>query len=128
MIVIDTMTQIIAGSVAILLITALSFISIKLLLSRRKIANLLLQEILDKMVLQDSLDKVSEEYQSLSIQGSDGFVKFLSESREWAFSYIEEVQQSIVDLDKAMISMNDEEIAKAYKKLLEHLPKTGNEK
>lgn len=89
---------------------------------------MLLQEILDKMVLQDSLDKISEEYQSLSIQGSDGFVKFLSESREWAFSYIEEVQQSIVDLDKAMISMDEEEISKAYKKLLEHLPKTGNEK
>lgn len=128
MIVMDTLTQIVAGSVAIFLILALTFINIRLLFSRKKIANLLLQEILDKMVLQDSLDKLSEEHGALSIQGSDGFVKFLSQSREWAFGYIEEVQQSIVELDVAMNSLEEEKISSAYKKLLEHLPKTDNEK
>lgn len=28
-----------------------------------------------------------------SLTGNDGFVKFLSDSREWAFAYIEEVQK-----------------------------------
>jgi HEAT repeat protein len=31
------------------------------------------------------------------IEQSDGFVKFLSESREWAFNYIEDVQKQISD-------------------------------
>jgi len=29
------------------------------------------------------------------LENSDGFVRFLSESREWAFDYIERVQESI---------------------------------
>ncbi len=31
------------------------------------------------------------------IEQSDGFVKFLSDSREWAFNYIEDVQKQISD-------------------------------
>lgn len=124
MIVSDTVTQIVAGSIALLLVTALSFISIKLYVERRRVTNLLVQAMLDKVVFKDALDKVSEEYKGLSVQGSDGFVKFLSQSREWAFGYIEEVQRSISELEVAMNSMEEEKISSSYKKLLEHLPKT----
>jgi hypothetical protein len=37
----------------------------------------------------------------VSIEQTDGFVKFLSESRDWAFNYIEDVQSSIKSLKDA---------------------------
>lgn len=126
MILVDTIVQIVAGSIALLIIAALSFTSIRLYIARKKVTNLLVQSMLDKVVLKEALDKVSEEYQGLSVQGSDGFVKFLSQSREWAFGYIEEVQRSIAELEVAMNSMEEEKISSAYKKLLEHLPKTDS--
>ena len=33
-----------------------------------------------------------------SIENSDGFVKFVSKSRDWAFEYIETVQKDLFDL------------------------------
>jgi hypothetical protein len=62
----------------------------------------------------------------ISIQETDGFVKFLSESRESAFIYIEEVQQSIKELATAMDSASSTNIEMAYKSLLKHLPKEEN--
>jgi hypothetical protein len=47
--------------------------------------------------LQEELDKRD----NVSVEQTDGFVKFLSESRDWAFSYIEDVQNSIKSLKDA---------------------------
>ena len=47
--------------------------------------------------LQEELDKRD----NVSIEQTDGFVKFLSESRDWAFNYIEDVQSSIKSLKDA---------------------------
>ena len=85
--------------------------------------NALVQTTLDKMTLEDGLDKLSQEYELMTGNGSDGFIKFLSESREWAFSYIEEVQSSIKSLSEAMALGDETQIAKAYAELVKHLPK-----
>jgi hypothetical protein len=97
--------------------------NVRLFVSRRKLSNHLLQAVLDKVAIEDAYSKLSQEYDTLSLQETDGFVKFLSESRAWAFTYIEDVQKSILDLSVAMESGLDAEIAKAYAKLQSHLPK-----
>jgi hypothetical protein len=37
-----------------------------------------------------------------SLEQTEGFLKFISDSRDWAFEYIEEVQQALQDFDLQM--------------------------
>lgn len=51
--------------------------------------------MLDRVVLSKKLESEVDARQATSIEKTDGFIKFLSESRDWAFEYIENVQQAI---------------------------------
>jgi heme/copper-type cytochrome/quinol oxidase subunit 2 len=115
--------EIIAASILVVVIGILSVANVRLMISSRKISANLIQLTLDNMVLQESIDKLSQEYENLNLKESDGFVKFLSDSRAWAFEYIEKVQESIKELNLAMEDGVDEKIAAAYQDLLSHLPK-----
>ena len=81
-----------------------------------------------------------EEQQTKEIEKSDGFLKFVSESRDWAFSYIEDVQDKLSEFDKRMSSIVEyysiygpeteglhidllNKISEAYKDLKSALPK-----
>jgi hypothetical protein len=79
------------------------------------------QLVIDKAALSDEVDRLSfiiNNFDDLN----NGFVKFLSESRESAFQYISDVQSVIGQLKTAM-SLNDEEsISKSYKELISFLP------
>jgi hypothetical protein len=55
-----------------------------------------LQAELDKLALYVKIEELQKEA-SLSTQGNDGFLKFVSQSRDWAFGYIEEAQTAIKD-------------------------------
>lgn len=83
--------------------------------------NLLVKSIvevtLDKMALQKKVDEAS-----MSPSETEGFIKFLSQSREWAFGYIEEVQKSIENLKIAMQDGNEDKINKAYEDVVSFLP------
>lgn len=50
------------------------------------------QEAINNAALKVEYGKLDQEFNSLKIEKNDGFVKFLSDSREWAFNYIEEAQ------------------------------------
>ncbi len=53
----------------------------------------LLQERIDKNII---IDKISKDLDKAKpIEQTDGFIKFISESRDLAFSYIEEAQKGI---------------------------------
>ena len=43
-----------------------------------------------------------QQVENMKLEKSDDFVKFLSDSREMAFSYIEDVQVKIVEFDKLL--------------------------
>jgi len=118
-----SIAELLAFSVILVVIVVLAINNVRLFVSRRRLSNHLLQAVLDKVAIEDAYSKLSQEYDTLSLQETDGFVKFLSESRAWAFTYIEDVQKSILDLSVAMESGLDAEIAKAYAKLQSHLPK-----
>lgn len=115
-------------------------------LSRSKVnlenvAKLYMEKLIEYKILQETLEKTYEEKMALEAEKSDGFVKFLSDSRDWAFQYIENVQKSLNDFDEKIqpilkwtdkySEVNGEspnskslkEISEAYKELREVLPK-----
>lgn len=86
-----------------------------------KLTATITQLLLDKQAIADELDRLS----FISANSTDienGFIKFLSETRESAYAYIEDVQSTIVELQAAMESGKDENIAVAYQKLINLLP------
>lgn len=107
----------------IVIVTILLVNNIRLFIQNKSMTNELVQVTVDKMALENSLDKLVGEYELLSMQETDGFIKFLSESRDWAFEYIEDVQGAIGRLVLAMNSADEDAIAAAYAELIKHLPK-----
>ena len=98
------------------------------------------QALINMNILVDDLKKKLEEQKNLPIDKSEGFIKFLSDSREMAFRYIERVQESVkvfVEDIEPEINYFDEygivgdayphyysmkKISQAYKQLRELLP------
>ena len=120
------LVEMIVFSSVIVLIALLVANNIRLALQNKNLVASMVQFSMDKIGLEQALDKISSEYDLISMQETDGFVKFLSESRESAFVYIEEVQQSIKELATAMDSASSTNIEIAYKNLLKYLPKEEN--
>jgi hypothetical protein len=80
--------------IATIFILLISVISLKL--KNRRLAVELLQSTIDHNII---LTKFAEELKSkedTSIEKTDGFLKFISESRDLAFEYIEKVQESLI--------------------------------
>lgn len=48
------------------------------------------------MEIRDLNNKIDQ----LELQQTDGFVNFISTSRDWAYAYIETVQEQLVEFDK----------------------------
>jgi hypothetical protein len=90
---------------------------IRLRVRRLALLKLVVELNVDKMILQDELIA-----KNATPSETEGFIKFLSESREWAFDYIENVQKSINILSEAKASGDDEKINKAYDELIAYLP------
>jgi hypothetical protein len=59
-----------------------------------KLTKNLIQLIIDNDIM---LNKMQEKNNEKDIEQTEGFVKFLSESREWAFEYIETVQDGLTN-------------------------------
>ena len=78
--------------------------------------------MLDKAVLVTEFAKVLEKQNSQSIEETDGFLKFVSDSRDWAFTYIEDIQQALLSYDVALSTDDAAVINVAYKKLISFLP------
>ena len=86
----------------------------------------LVQAEIDKNLLFDKIKEFDQRIESIKLERSDEFVKFLSESREAAFTYIEDVQVAINALKTSVDNNDEEETALAHKHLFELLPKQEN--
>lgn len=115
----------IAFAVSLLLLVVLSYTAIVFGMKSRKLASELVQLNMDKIVLLSKLEKEIEARESKSVEQTDGFVKFLSESRDWAFKYIEDVQKSIQALKTSVQSGYDTE--EELKQLFDFLPENNKE-
>jgi hypothetical protein len=71
--------------------------NLKLRSRTRKLSAQVVQIALDKAVISEQLKKVLDQKDSESIEQSEGFLKFISQSREWAFDYIEQVQAALLE-------------------------------
>lgn len=93
----------ISFSVFLILLVAISYAAIVFGVKSKRLAAENAQLKIDKIVLIDRLEKSIQASESQSLEQTDGFVRFLSESRDWAFKYIEDVQKAI-DAVKVSVS------------------------
>lgn len=119
-------SQLVILSLIFSLIALLSISTTFFYLKYRKANNEITSYAIKMLALEQTIDRMVEEIDLLSMKESDGFVKFLSDSREWAFNYIEEVQSAIESLEVAMESEDNQKIRDAYTELLKHLPGQEN--
>ncbi len=94
---------------------------IRFRLRSKRLTASVVQLIIDKNAISEELDRLSF-ISSNSTDIENGFIKFLSETRESAYDYIADVQAAILELKSAMDSGKDEEIAQSYNKLIGFLP------
>ena len=111
--------------VLIILSSLFAITSTMLLISTAKREKRVRQLTLDKAVLITEFAKVLEKQNNQSIEETEGFLKFVSDSRDWAFTYIEDVQQAIQAYDVALSTDDAVVINLAYKKLISFLPDEG---
>lgn len=89
-------------SFSLLLVSTLSFVYliIKTTAQKKKLLGMYIQSEMDKHLLIQKLEELSNEISTIKLSESDGFVKFISQSRDWAFQYIEEVQKALNEFDE----------------------------
>jgi hypothetical protein len=80
----------------VVLVVSLTISVINLKVKNRKLAKELLQSTLDHNIALTLLAEELKKREDVSIEKTDGFLKFISESRDLAFEYIEKVQDSLV--------------------------------
>lgn len=99
----------------------LSIVAIVLKIKNNKIISVVAQLFVDKSILSEEIDRLSFIVNNGPSIEND-FIKFLSDSRDGAYEYIEKVQTAIEALYKAMESDKENEIDRTYKELLKFLP------
>jgi threonyl-tRNA synthetase len=82
--------------VTILVVVTLLISVVKLKLKNRKLAAELLQTTLDQNILLTRLAEELKKREEVSVEKTDGFLKFISDSRDLAFEYIEAIQEALV--------------------------------
>jgi len=105
---------IIYGSFIALLIGSFG-LNIDAWLKNKRLAESNLSMALEKYVLGKKLEAILNQNESKKLEKDDGFIKFLSQSRESAFTYIEEVQEAIT-------KYSIEQTPENYEKLISFLP------
>lgn len=98
------------------------------------LADQLAQEVVDKIAITTKLAEFASDNNLSNLEQTDGFIKFLSESRDSAFKYIEDVQLEIkafmkevgpvVEAYRAMPNKNlaSDKIVNAYDRLIKIMP------
>ena len=124
----------------IALLFTTTFLAVKFKIDTVKLKKDVHQGLADQFALMQRLEEMQKNTDTKKIEETEGFLKFVSQSRDWAFQYIERVQIAIKQFqdvfhpvaveyykDKSR-PINQEEfgkIFKAYKQLTDELPDEG---
>ena len=121
--------------VALVAILGLSFYSVKLKLDKKRFFHSILQLMMDKDSLVKELTEAKMEINTLS-SPDDGFVKFLSQSRIWAYEYIENAQKEIrevilaIDAEKTLVdntkTLRKAELEDVLNRIIKHSDRLKN--
>jgi mannitol-specific phosphotransferase system IIBC component len=140
---ITTVIEFAVFSVALLVFIALIVANISTRLQNNKLKANLTQEVIDRTIVMEEMRKLVAEIDNKNSNQNDGFLKFVSDSREAAFKYIEEVQEAINEFDQKVgpvvkhykqtgkilerkPSELVRELTSAYDKLMASMPKEDN--
>lgn len=133
--------EIIAAPLLVTTIIFLTYKNIKYRSNFNQLATFYMQTLSDNQMLNQGLEELKQKMENDKLLQSDGFVKFLSTSREWAFNYIEQVQGALEEFDHTVNQITEwnrtygtalsdnlfsnkiEEISLAYERLQSLLPK-----
>ena len=118
----EIIVEVVIGTLASVLIAILLLKMYSLKKDRDTLMVMMIQANIDKNVVSKKLEDTLAVVNNTNIEDKDGFIRFLSQSREWAFGYIEDVQGSIKNLSTAMDSGDEAKISSAYHELLKHMP------
>jgi hypothetical protein len=142
-IVIVTIIEFTVFAIALLVFIGLIIANITTRVQNNKLKTALTQELVDRAIVTRKMQELMAELDIKNSNKNDGFLKFVSDSREAAFKYIEEVQSAINEFDikvgpavkyyKETGKMLDRkpsdlvrELADAYDKLMASMPKEDN--
>ena len=116
---------------AVSIISIFGYLIIDNVLTKIKNKNLFIaatQAELDRLAVYDQTQEILKR-EAERVESSDGFLRFVSDSREWAFSYIEEVQEAVNSFKSSIqeivlsyeIDKSNKISEEDYKKLLMHI-------
>lgn len=111
-----------AFAVYTLLLIGLVILLSKSYLKNKKLSNEASKLFVEKSALVARLDVLLNAEDSKSVESTEGFLRFVSQSREWAFEYIEDIQQALYAYDIALGLDDAQVLNEAYKKLISFLP------
>jgi hypothetical protein len=89
--------DIVAPGVLLLIIVILLINNLAIKSKNRKLSAEIIQIALDKAIISERLEEELNKKDFNSIEQSEGFLKFISQSRDWAFDYIEQVQAALLE-------------------------------
>jgi hypothetical protein len=98
------MIEFIFFSIFSILFFALVFKNVQLRIKLSSTTVELLKSYLDRTIMEEKLSEIKE-LESKKDPSSEAFLKFVSDSRDWAYQYIDEVQSS---LDKFITDVEPE--------------------
>lgn len=98
------------------------FLYVRAFFKNKRLTNELRNLDVEKYALLLRLQEFTEQKDSSQVESTEGFLRFISESRDWAFEYIEDVQQALMAYDVALSTDDAKIINDAYKKLINLLP------
>lgn len=113
-------------AVASLLFVYVAIDNVRVRLLKKKLTAELLQLLIDKNNLIEEATRIAGEDSYAKSADREGFIKFLSESRDMAFGYIEKFQTSLQKLRTAKNSGDLVKIEQSISELLELLPEETN--
>jgi uncharacterized membrane-anchored protein YhcB (DUF1043 family) len=87
------------GMVVTVILFYTTYRLLKYRIAFQNLANEYLQKLSDNDLLLKEINKLNQQINNKELEGSDGFLKFVSDSRDWAFEYIEEVQKALTEFD-----------------------------
>lgn len=97
------MEIIIHAVVYTLLVVTIVYFGFRNIVLRRRVVDEIankLQAIVDKTIYMDQYHNALQQIENSKLEKSDDFIKFLSDSRNAAFDYIEKTQEALLQFDK----------------------------
>lgn len=123
---IELIIETVIGTLLIVLIAFLSYRVYSLKRMNNDLVATVLQEGIDKNAISQKLQDTLDLINNTNVEDKDGFIRFLSQSRQWAFDYIEDVQLAIAKLSEAMETSDEQKILEAYNNIITYMPSEDN--